>query len=78
MTVQDSFMILGVYQYRCKCGVRLQVSTETDKSRIDEGILLEVPCPNCQKKQIISAHRITKIDVDLPAEIRTRSVSPQS
>ena len=60
-------MIYGVSRYRCKCGVSLQVLTETDKSRIDEAIRLEVACPKCLEKQVIYAHRITKIDIDLPA-----------
>jgi hypothetical protein len=55
-------MFLRVYHYRCKCGVRLQVLTEADKARIDERIL--VACPRCQEKQVVYAHRITKIEVD--------------
>ena len=55
-------MILGVYHYRCKCGVRLQVLTEADQARIDERI--PVACPKCQEKQVVYAHRITKIEVD--------------
>jgi hypothetical protein len=65
-------MILGVYHYRCKCGVRLKVLTETDNSRIDERIPLEVPCPKCEEKQVINAHRITKIEVELPAKNQIR------
>jgi hypothetical protein len=61
-------MFYGVWLYRCKCGVGLEVLTETDKTRIDEDIHLEVACPKCQEKQVINAHRITKIEVELPAQ----------
>jgi ribosomal protein S27E len=58
-------MITGISYYRCKCGVRVQVLTETDKARIGEAILLEVACPKCSEKQAIHAHRIIKISIDV-------------
>jgi hypothetical protein len=70
-------MIPGVSHYRCKCGLSLQVLTETDKSRIDERTLLEVACPKCQEKQVIYAHRITKIEVDLPSKKQNQKISLQ-
>ena len=61
-------VIKGVFRYRCKCGVNLQVLTETDRARIDEGIRLEITCPKCQEKQVIYAYRITKMTIELPAK----------
>jgi hypothetical protein len=60
-------MISGISYYRCKCGVRIQVLTETDKAQIGDGIFLEVACPKCAEKQAIYAHRILKIAIDVPA-----------
>ena len=63
-----NIMISGISRYRCKCGVSIQVVSETDKARIDQGIRLEVECPECKENQVIYAHRITKIAVELPAK----------
>lgn len=61
-------MISGISNYHCKCGVRVQVLTETDKARICEDILMEVACPKCSEKQAIYAHRIIKISIDVTAK----------
>jgi DNA-directed RNA polymerase subunit M/transcription elongation factor TFIIS len=61
-------MIKGTSRYLCECGVSLQVLTETDKARIAEEIRLYVSCPKCKEKQVIYAHHITKIAIELPAK----------
>ncbi len=61
-------MISGISNYRCKCGVRVQVFTETDKARIATDVLIEVVCPKCTEKQAIYAHRIIKISIEVPAK----------
>ena len=58
-------MIRRVSRYCCQCGVSMKVLTDTDIVRIEERICLEVSCPTCGQKQLIYAHRIIKIAIDI-------------
>jgi hypothetical protein len=60
-------MIHGVATWRCKCGVRVKVVTETDRSRMDEHTSVKARCPKCGDVQIVHAHRIitiTTVEID--------------
>jgi hypothetical protein len=69
-------MIKGVATWRCKCGHRVKVITETDRSRIADVDRLPAACPNCGDKQIIYAHRILSVKTEDSQESATDPKTP--
>jgi hypothetical protein len=55
-------MINTIASWKCKCGVRVKVVSETDRSRPSEKIT--VSCPDCGDQQIIDTHRIVSVTAE--------------
>lgn len=54
-------MITSIAGWKCKCGISVQVITETDRANSDHPDTLKAACPNCDDKQVIYGHRIVSV-----------------